>query len=120
MILVDTSVWVDHLRSRDESLVELLTSGSVLIHPFIRGELACGSMKNRPSIMAYLDELPSVRMAGHAETIQLLEIRELWGRGIGWIDAHLMASALLSDCELWTHDGKLEQAAAEAGVKQHI
>ncbi len=120
MVLVDTSVWIEHLNRRNRpTLVKLLEDAAVLIHPFIIGELACGSIKNRASILEDLNALPAVKSATHEEVFKLVEDRRLWGRGIGWIDGHLLVSALLSDCPLWTLDQKLNQAAHHAGVATH-
>ena len=117
MVLVDTSVWIRHLRSVDQALQELLISGSVLVHPFIIGELACGSLANRRQVVELLKELPAAISAEENEVLQLVDEQHLWGSGIGWIDAHLVASALLSDCELWSLDGKLSAAAGRSGVR---
>lgn len=86
------------------------------MHPFVLGELACGSFKNRAVILSDLQELPSANPASTAEALQLIEDRRLWGRGLGWVDVHLLASALLSDCGLWTLDKRLGRAAAELGL----
>ena len=117
MILVDTSVWVAHFRKGGTKLAELLNEASVLVHPFVVGELACGNLKNRGRILADLAALPYALCATNEEVMRLIEERELWGLGFGWIDAHLLASALLSHCQLWTLDGRLGRAAAAAGVK---
>jgi hypothetical protein len=116
MILVDTSVWIAHLRKGDSGLAELLTEGLVLVHPFVVGELACGDLRNRARILSDLEALPSADSATHEEVMRLIEDRKLWGLGIGWTDGHLLASALLSNCQLWTLDRKLLRAAAAAGV----
>jgi hypothetical protein len=117
MILVDTSVWIAHFREGGSRLAELLGEAVVLAHPFVVGELACGNLRNRAGILTDLDVLPSAVSATHEEVMRLIEDRKLWGLGIGWIDAHLLASALLSDCQLWTMDKRLLRAAAAAGVK---
>jgi hypothetical protein len=117
MILVDTSVWIAHFRKGGSSLAELLSEALVLVHPFVVGELACGNLRNRARILTDLEALPSPVSATHEEVIRLIEDRKLWGLGIGWIDAHLLASALLSDCQLWTLDRRLVRAATAAGVK---
>lgn len=117
MILVDTSVWIAHFRKGGSRLAELLGEAAVLVHPFVVGELACGNLRNRAGILSDLEVLPSAVSATHEEVIRLVEDRKLWGLGIGWIDAHLLASALLSDCQLWTMDKRLVRAAATAGVK---
>jgi hypothetical protein len=117
MILVDTSVWVAHFRKGGTKLGELLSEASVLVHPFVVGELACGNLRNRAAILSDLKVLPYALSATHEEVMRLVEDRQLWGLGIGWIDAHLLASALLSHCQLWTLDGRLVRAAIPAGVK---
>lgn len=119
MVLVDTSIWTEHFRSNDPTLAALLSEGEVLTHPFVIGELSCGNLKNREVILGYLAELPAAVAATHEETFGLMQRCRLWGRGIGWVDAHLLASALLSGCALWTRDAKLAQAAAPAMVKRH-
>jgi len=118
MFLVDSSVWIGHLRTASAELRDLLEDGQVLMHPFVIGELACGSMKHRKRVLANLDELPLAVSATHEEVMRLLDHHALWSRGIGWVDAHLIASALLSDCRLWTMDAKLRAAAAAA--KAHV
>jgi hypothetical protein len=116
MVLVDNSVWIDHFRKGHAGLAALLNEASVLMHPFVLGELACANLKHRSLILDNLAELPSAPMATHEEALDLLHDRKLYGRGIGWIDAHLIASALLSNSPLWTLDERLKQAAATAGV----
>jgi len=117
MILVDTSVWIAHFRKGGSKLGELLNEALVMVHPFVMGELACGNLRNRARILSDLEALPSAVSATHEEVLRLIEDRELWGLGIGWIDAHLIASALLSNCQFWTLDARLNRAAAAAGVK---
>lgn len=117
MILVDTSVWIAHFRKAGSRLGELLSEGLVMVHPFVLGELACGNLRNRVRILSDLEALPRAVSAAHEEVMRLIEARKLWGLGIGWIDAHLLASALLSGCQFWTLDGRLLRAAAAAGVK---
>jgi predicted nucleic acid-binding protein len=106
-VLVDTSVWIDHLRFGDEDLSRLLDEGGVLCHPFVMGELACGNLRNRSEILDLLGNLPSAAVAQHDEVLRMVEERTLSGKGIGWIDMHLIASALLSACTLWTRDRHL-------------
>ncbi|MFZ0964182.1 MAG: PIN domain-containing protein [Terriglobia bacterium] len=117
MILVDTSVWINHFRKGDAKLGELLNQALVMVHPFVVGELGCGNLKYRARILSDLEVLPAAVFATHEEVMNLVEARKLWGLGIGWVDAHLLASALLSNCPLWTLDGGLVRAAAAAGVK---
>ena len=116
MTLADTSVWVDHLRYDGHPLAVLLDDGRVLCHPFVVGELACGSLSNRDRFLRLLEALPQAQMAEHQEVLQLVRARCIHARGLGWIDMHLLASALLEGCTLWTMDRRLEEVAAELGV----
>lgn len=112
MILVDTSVWVDHLRDGVEALAAALEQGIVLTHPFVLGELACGNLKNRSEVLRLLAELPSPPMATDAEALNFIESRALMGRGIGYIDVHLLASVVLDgSARLWTRDSRLAAVA---------
>ena len=111
MILVDTSVWVDHLRRGHEALASLLHDAQVLCHPFIIGELACGNLTRRREILSLLAALPQATVANHHEVLTFVQRRRLMGCGIGWIDAHLLASAMLADTPLWTLDKPLAAAA---------
>ena len=114
MILVDTSVWIDHLRSGDQELVHLLLTTQVLIHPFIVGELACGNLNNRSVVLKLLADLPQVETATDMETLFFIEQHQLMGRGIGYVDAHLLASTYLgSAIKIWTRDRRLTLLAAE-------
>jgi hypothetical protein len=113
MLLVDTSVWIDHLRYGTIGLTDLLSEGLVLMHPCVSGELACGNLKNRTAIIADLNAIPAATRATDAEVFHLIEDKRLWGRGLGWIDAHLLASALLSKCSFWTLDKRLERVARD-------
>ena len=117
MILVDTSVWVEHLRRGLPALAEVLDQGLVLVHPFVVGELACGNLENRREILDLLAALPVAVGATDDEVLHLLEERRLMGRGIGWVDAHLLASALLSEAPLWTRDRRLAEAALHLGIE---
>lgn len=110
MLLADTSVWISHLRRADRRLTEALEDGRVLIHPFIIGELACGAMRQRDAILGDLHRLPPATAASHDEVLHVVERFGLAGTGIGWIDAHLLASTRLSDAELYTHDAALQRA----------
>ncbi len=113
MTLVDTSVWVDHLRKGNKDLRLLLEENEVLTHPFVIGELSCGILKNRAEVLQLLKELPSALAAETEEVLNFVETRKLWGHGVGWVDVHLLASALLSHSKLWTLDKRLEALAAE-------
>ncbi len=112
MILVDTSVWIDHLRRGNTRLTEALEAGEVLGHPFVIGELACGTLKHRERILALLDELPQASLASHEEVLKVVETHRLAGRGLGLIDVHLLASALLEGAELFTLDKRLAATLA--------
>lgn len=107
MILVDTSVWVEHLRSGTIGLDALLIDGHVVCHPFIIGELACGNIKNRAEILSLLQDLPMASIADDIEVIQFIEDHKLMGKGLGYIDIHLLMSALLTRIPLWTIDKHL-------------
>ena len=116
MILVDTSVWVEHLRHGQPRLATLLQEGEVLIHPWVIGELACGNLRNRSQVLDLLLGLPMATVASDTEVLLLIERELLMGRGIGYIDAHLLASARLSHCRLWTQDRRLAAVAQEQGL----
>jgi predicted nucleic acid-binding protein len=116
MVLVDTSVWVYHLREGDDRLSGLLNEGLVCCHPFVLGELACGNLKNRTEILSLLQALPSTETANHEEIMAFIEYNSLMGKGLGYVDVHLLGSALLSDLVLWTVDRRLAKAASDLGV----
>ncbi|RJR21240.1 MAG: type II toxin-antitoxin system VapC family toxin [Desulfobacteraceae bacterium] len=116
MVLVDTSVWVKHLRDGEPVLEDLLKGGHVVCHLFIVGELACGNLKNRTEILGLLQTLPMAVLAEDGEVLRFIENNRLMGRGLGLIDMHLLASALLSGLQLWTLDKRLQQAALKLGV----
>ena len=111
--LVDTSVWIDHLRRGNEQLATLLDEGGVWCHRFVIGELACGTLRNRDEVLSLLKALPEVPIAEHEEVLTFVSERRLAGRGLGWIDMHLLASALLANCAVWTSDKALGAAAIE-------
>ena len=114
MILVDTSVWVDHLRVGDAALGELLNHSQVLMHPFVLGELACGNLRNRSEVLRLLKDLPQAPVASDEEVLFFIERNALMGRGIGYVDAHLLAVVTLGgSTHLWTRDKRL-QSVAEA------
>jgi predicted nucleic acid-binding protein len=116
LILVDTSVWVDHLRSGDSQLADLLENQLVAMHPFVIGEIACGSLKKRASVFELLTELPAAVVAEVDEVLSFIERHALHGKGIGYVDAHLLASAALTDgAKLWTRDKRLLTAAQKLG-----
>jgi predicted nucleic acid-binding protein len=112
MILVDTSVWVDHLRRGDAGLAALLEEGRVLIHPFVIGEIACGVLSERSLTLELLGNLPAATTAENDEVLAFVEQHRLFGRGIGYVDAHLLASvALMPGTAIWTRDRRLLAAA---------
>jgi len=117
LLLVDTSVWIEHLRKTDIQLVHLLKKDIVLIHPFIIGELACGNLHNRSQILMLLENLPQSREASKQEVLYFIEHNQLMGRGIGYIDAHLLAStALTQNTKILTYDKRLKNLAKELGL----
>ncbi|MEO6322986.1 MAG: PIN domain-containing protein [Polaromonas sp.] len=116
-VLVESSVWVGHFRQRNERLVALLEEGRVVCHPHVVAEVACGTPPNRRSIIAMLAELESTPVASQEELLALMERRNLYGRGCGFVDMSLLASALLSgQTLLWTLDKRLESVATEVNV----
>jgi predicted nucleic acid-binding protein len=117
MILVDTSIWIDHLRQSCEKLVQLLGIGQVLAHPYIIGELALGSLQNRNAVLGALQNIPQVPVATDNEVLHYIETNALYGIGIGYIDAHLLAAARLSPGTLlWTRDKRLLDASTRLGL----
>lgn len=117
MILVDTSVWVDHLRAGDKALAALLDTGMVLAHPFVIGELALGNLRQRGVVLSALADLPRASVATDAEVLHFIERHALFGRGIGYVDTHLLAAVqLTAGAALWTNDARLHEAA----VKLHL
>jgi predicted nucleic acid-binding protein len=113
MVLVDTSVWVAHLRDGAVGLSRLLQEGRVACHPFIIGELGCGNLMRRWEILAHLQALPQAIRAEHEEVMQFVKNYQLMGRGLGYIDMHLLASALLTKVPLWTLDKRLNEMAVK-------
>lgn len=117
MILVDTSVWVDYLRDADDALAAMLEHTIVLMHPMIIGELACGNLQNREQLLTLWHNLPGIVTATNDEAIYFLEQHRLMGRGIGFIDVHLLVTvALHGDTSLWTQDQRLARLADELGL----
>ena len=117
MVLVDSSVWIDHFRKYDDVLAELLIKNNVLTHPFVRGELALGNLRQRESILNLLDNLPQARVAYAEEINFFIEKNTLFGLGIGLIDVHLLASTQISqNTRLWTRDKKLMAAAMQLNL----
>ena len=116
MTLLDTSVWVDHLRRSNDEVAGLLVAGEVLCHPFVVGELACGRLTNRREILALIQALPQAPVLEHHEALQFVETHRLHTSGVGWIDVHLLASAVLAGARLWTADRRLANAAKRVRV----
>ena len=112
MILVDTSVWIEHLRKSEPSLIAALEAGQVLMHPFVVGDLACGNLNNRAELLSLLRDLPPAPVATDAEALGFIDRHELTGRGIAYLDVHLLASvALAGPARLWTRDKRLALVA---------
>jgi predicted nucleic acid-binding protein len=121
MILVDSSVWIDHLRATNASLAELIGDKLVLIHPYVVGELAVGSIKDRKEFLGKLSDLPAATVATDSEVLDLIERRSLYGCGIGYLDADLLASVFLTDgARLWTFDRKLHELAEREGCSADL
>lgn len=117
LLLVDSSVWIDHLRKQGTELSAALEAGIVLSHPMVVGEIAMGSLRDRRTVLEALGHLPQARVANHDEVLDLVDRRAVFGRGLGYIDAHLLASTLLTfDAALWTKDRQLASAATEFGI----
>jgi predicted nucleic acid-binding protein len=117
VILVDTSVWIDHLRKADGELSAALEEGEVVTHPFVIGELACAKIRNRSQLMQLLEQLPRAREATHREVLAMIDGRRLMGSGLGYVDAHLLAAAALTpETSLWSRDKTLTSAALRMGV----
>lgn len=121
MILVDTSIWVDHLRAGNKTLTALLNAGIVLAHPFVIGELALGNVRQREIVLKALSDLPQACLATEAEVLHFIDRNALFGCGIGYIDAHLLAAVqLTAGAELWTNDRRLRGAAIRLGVARLV
>ena len=121
MILADTTVWIDHFRSRNNELDKLLNRGQILMHPFVVAELALGSLKDRANVLAMLDFLPQAQVALLKEVRVIVETRRLHGLGIGFVDAHLLASVFLNpSTSLWTRDKSLRRVAETLGIHANL
>jgi predicted nucleic acid-binding protein len=117
MVLADTSVWVEHFCQGNIGLDSLLNEGQIVCHPFIIGELACGNIKNRSQILSLLNTLPTAFVVEHEEVMGFIEKHHLMGKGLGYIDMHLIASAMLTHVPLWTLDKRLANISATIGLK---
>jgi hypothetical protein len=115
-VLVDTSVWIDHLRKGNARLAGHLEGGEVLTHPCVIGEIACGNLSRRDEVLALLRSLPRVTTASDHEVFVFVERHRLAGSGIGWIDAHLLASAALAKARIWSLDARLDRIARRLGL----
>lgn len=118
-MLVDTAVWIDHLRGGDPVLVELLEQARVSVHPFIVGEVACGNLTQRAAVLDSMEALPMLPVVGHSDVMNFVQQHRLSGRGLGWIDVHLLASASAAEEVLLTRDRRLHAAAEEMGLAAH-
>lgn len=116
-MLVDTSVWIDHFRRRNARLSDLLEAAQVCIHPFVIGELACGNVSRRAEVIGLLEALPRVPLVDHQEVLGFIVAQRLHGRGLGWVDMHLLASARLDNLPLWTLDRRLASVAVELSLE---
>ena len=121
MILVDTSIWIDHLKKEENHLVILLNNGLVLTHPMVVGELACGNLNNRRAILTMLKNLPQASVAPDDQVLRFIERNQLMGHGINYIDFHLLAATELTKAtELWTRDQRLMDAAKQLNLAYKI
>ena len=116
MILADTSVWIDYFRKDLPELGERLRRGDVVMHPFVVGELACGNFSNREETLELLEQLRSVTVAEHDEVITFIRTHKLYGRGVGYVDVHLLTAAAIERCHLWTLDRRLDTVATNMGI----
>ena len=117
MTLIDSSIWIGHLRASDEILADLIERGQILTHPFVIGEIALGAIRNRDVVLEELEKLPSVPIADHAEVMSLIEGYRLYGRGVGYVDAHLLAAVRVwRGATLWTRDRRLLAVAEEMRI----
>jgi predicted nucleic acid-binding protein len=116
VILADSSVWIDHFRRGNGALADALENGLIVSHPFVIGEVACGTIRRRAEILTLLKQLDSTPTVANAEALRLAEERRLMGRGVGWIDVHLLASSLLAHVRLWSLDRRLSAIARELGL----
>jgi predicted nucleic acid-binding protein len=116
MVLVDTSIWIDHFRNSNDQLVELLNDGEVICHPLIIGELACGHIKNRKEILSDLQALPQSSVIEHDEIMLFIDKNQIMGKGLGYIDMAILASSLVTGIPLWTFDQKLSVIAKKFNI----
>jgi hypothetical protein len=120
VILIDTSVWVDHFRAGNSTLAELLEQDAALTHPFVIGEIALGNLRQRELVLGMLSRLPAAVVATDAEVLRFIDRRALFGRGVGYVDVHLLASVrLTAGSQLWTFDKRLNDVAVQLGLAAH-
>jgi predicted nucleic acid-binding protein len=117
LILVDTSVWVDHFRTGNATLRRLLGAGEIGCHSFVIGELACGTLHNRRNVLELLGKLPVIASVEDFEVRELIDAHRLMGRGLGWVDVHLLSAAMIAGVSLWTLDRQLSRAAHRIGIR---
>ena len=115
---MDTSIWIDHFNKADKELIKLLNSDQVCIHTFVIGELACGNFANRSEILALLNALPRIEPALDEEIFNFIEVNRLYGIGLGYIDIHLIASALINNVKIWTRDKSLQKAVTTLNISK--
>ena len=120
MILVDTSIWIDHIRSRNSTLLTLLDTQQVSVHPWVTGELACGNLANRSSVLYLLKSQPQVAVASEDEVLFFIEKHRISGKGIGYLDIHFLAAAALGNSKIWTRDKRLGEVAALLGLNASV
>ncbi len=116
MIIADTSVWIDHLRAQNALFGRLLVEEQILVHPYVIGELAVGNLRERGKLLRELADLPEAKKALDSDVLTLIERNELFGKGIGFIDAHLLASARICNAKIWTTDKRLHAIAVNLGL----
>jgi predicted nucleic acid-binding protein len=121
MILADTSIWVDHIRSENSEILMLTQADQLVTHPYVIGELAMGNIQNRSTLIADMNDLVTLLPVRHAEVMSFIETRQLYGTGLQYVDVHLLASALATtDCVLWTRDKRLHAVAERLGVAANL
>ena len=118
-LLVDSSVWIDHLHRPIEELIRVLEGEEIYVHPAVIGELACGTLTRRNEVLTELMLLPELPDASFAELLALVDRRKLWGRGLSWVDVQLLGSVLLAEAKLWTHDRELGRVAEKLRIAHH-
>ena len=121
MILADSSIWIDNLKKANADFIAKLQTGGIYMHPYVTAELALGHLKNRTKILRWYASLPHISIASHAELLKTIESHGLYGRGVGFVDAHLLASVLLTPGTLlWTRDKRLRAVAEESGIHVNL